>query len=72
MLVSDSVPKVTCFLGPSDKPASSLGVLRADTDPEPGVPDLAALLPALLGESACLPIRSKLVTFCNLHCISLA
>ena len=40
---SESVPNVTCFLGPSALPASSLGVLRADPDPEPGVPDFTKL-----------------------------
>lgn len=64
---SESVPKVTCFLGPSDPPASSPGVFRADPDPEPGVPDLPRLLLLLLGDKTLVPTRSRLVTFCNLQ-----
>lgn len=64
---SASVPKVTCFFGPSDPPASSPGVFRADPDPEPGVPDLPRLLLLLLGDKTLLPTLSRLVTFCNLQ-----
>lgn len=64
---SESVPKVTCFLGPSELATSSLGVLRADPDPEPGVPDFGKLLLLLLGDKTLLPILSRLVTCCSLH-----